>query len=59
MKDPRFIMISNCIPNINAFMLPERGEQLNLGLTYPLNRPCDDVLMNSKHRDSTTQETDR
>jgi kynurenine 3-monooxygenase len=35
-----FFMLSNCLPNMVSFILPERGDQINLGMGHPMNAPC-------------------
>lgn len=40
----RFMFLANCLPNITAFVLPERGRMLNFACGYVLNTPCDQEL---------------
>jgi kynurenine 3-monooxygenase len=41
----RFMILMNCVPNCSAFVLPERGDQLNFACGYNLNKPCDPELL--------------
>ena len=39
------MFLANCIPNISAFVLPERGGMLNFACGHLLNTPCDQELL--------------
>jgi len=40
----RFMFLAECLSNISAFILPERGGMLNFACGYVLNTPCDEEL---------------
>ena len=40
----RFMFLAECLPNISAFILPERGGMLNFACGYNLNTTCDEEL---------------
>ena len=40
----RFFLLANFVPNMTAFVIPERGDQLNFAASHPLNAPCDEEL---------------
>ena len=38
-NEGHFMILFNCLPNVIAFVLPERGDQLNFGMGWSLNHP--------------------
>jgi kynurenine 3-monooxygenase len=44
-EEGRFMILLNCMPNITAFCLPERGGKLNFAAGYTLDKPCDPDLL--------------
>ena len=39
------MFLANCVPNVVAFVLPERGGQLNFGMGWSMNKSCDPELL--------------
>lgn len=38
-SEGHFMLLFNCLPNVVAFVLPERGDQLNFGIGWSINKP--------------------
>jgi kynurenine 3-monooxygenase len=44
-KEGQFMLLAQCLTNMNAFVLPETGGKLNFACGHPLNQPCDPELL--------------
>lgn len=43
-KPGTFMFLANCVPNVSAFVLPERDGMQNFACGHTLNAPCDEEL---------------
>jgi len=44
LEEGRFMFLANCVPNVTAFVLPERDQMVNFACGYDLNNTCDEEL---------------